>query len=56
MTEINQYLGFIKEIKSVTRTDWTQSGRQESTAEHAWRLVLFRSAYCKKIPELDYEK
>lgn len=49
VTEINQYLGFIKEIKSVTGTDWTQSGRQESTAEHAWRLVLLEVLIAKKF-------
>ena len=59
MIEIKKYLDFIKEVeelKSVTRTAWTQSGRQESTAEHSWRLALFVAITAKQIPELDYEK
>lgn len=56
MTEINQYLGFIKEIKSVTGTDWPQFDRQESTAEHTWRMALLVALIAKKFPELDYEK
>jgi len=59
MMEIRKYLNFIKEVeglKSVTRTAWMQSGRQESTAEHSWRLALFASITAKQFPELDYEK
>lgn len=59
MMEIRKYLNFIKEVeglKSVTRTSWMQSGRQESTAEHSWRLALFVSITAKQFPELDYEK
>jgi putative hydrolases of HD superfamily len=59
MIEIKKYLNFIKEVeglKSVTRTAWMQSGRQESTAEHSWRLALFVAITAKQFPELDYEK
>ncbi|WP_210608130.1 HD domain-containing protein [Priestia flexa] len=59
MIEIKKYLNFIKEVeglKSVTRTAWMQSGRQESTAEHSWRLALFVAVTAKQFPELDYEK
>mgnify|MGYP000730172252 CR=1 FL=1 len=38
------YTDFIKEaegLKSTLRTAWTAEGRQESTAEHSWRLALF---------------
>ncbi|AZS15432.1 HD domain-containing protein [Paenibacillus lutimineralis] len=59
MIEIRKHLNFIKEVeglKSVTRTAWMQSGRQESTAEHSWRLALFAAITAKQFPELDYEK
>ena len=38
MEHLNEYLDFIRTvegIKSVTRTAWTKTGRQESTAEHS---------------------
>lgn len=59
MIEIRKYLNFIKEVeglKSVTRTAWMKSGRQESTAEHSWRLALFAAIVAKQFPELDQEK
>ncbi|QQZ10313.1 HD domain-containing protein [Heyndrickxia vini] len=59
MNEIKKYINFIKEVeglKSVTRTACMQSGRQESTAEHSWRLTLFIAITAKQFPELDYEK
>lgn len=43
MEHLNEYLDFIRTvegIKSVTRTAWTKTGRQESTAEHSFRLAL----------------
>ncbi|WP_051261582.1 HD domain-containing protein [Desulfovibrio inopinatus] len=40
-------------LKSTLRTTWTQSGRQESTAEHSWRLCLFAMLISKAYPDLD---
>lgn len=43
MKDLEHLLAFINEaegLKSVLRTAWTASGRQESTAEHTWRLTL----------------
>lgn len=40
-------------LKSTLRTAWTQDGRQESTAEHSWRLSLFAMLVCREYPELD---
>ena len=43
-SEVEAYTDFIKEaegLKSTLRTAWTAEGRQESTAEHSWRLALF---------------
>lgn len=44
MGSITQYIEFIRELehlKNVVRTAWTSKGRQESTAEHSWRLAVF---------------
>lgn len=57
--EVEEYTDFIKEaegLKSTLRTAWTAEGRQESTAEHSWRLALFAGVMCREFPELDWEK
>lgn len=57
--EWNTILAFIEEIeplKSVLRTAWAKSGRQESTAEHSFRLALFALVSMPKFPELNQEK
>ena len=56
---MRRYLEFIKEVeglKSTLRTAWTATGRQESTAEHSWRLALGAAVLCCEFPELDREK
>lgn len=58
-SEVEAYTDFIKEaegLKSTLRTAWTAEGRQESTAEHSWRLALFAGVMCRGFPELDREK
>lgn len=47
---------FVKELerlKDATRTAWTKEGRQESVAEHSWRLALFAMALEDYFPELN---
>lgn len=56
MNHLEKYLDFIKEmeqLKSVLRTAFTSSGRQESTAEHTWRLTLFAALMADEFPEVD---
>lgn len=56
MERLKQYIDFIQEVeklKSVLRTAWTSSGRQESTAEHSWRLALLAVLFISDFPELD---
>jgi putative hydrolase of HD superfamily len=38
--QIIQFLHQAEKLKSTLRHNWTTSGRQESTAEHTWRLML----------------
>lgn len=56
MNNIGSYIAFIKEVellKGTLRTAWQSDGRQESTAEHSWRLALFASAMLAEYPGLD---
>jgi len=59
MKELVSYLEFIQEtelLKGVLRTAWQSSGRQESTAEHSWRLALLASVMLAEFPELDQSR
>lgn len=59
MSELTDILNFIKEVealKNVTRTAWTSEGRQESVAEHSWRLAVFALALAGDFPELDFAR
>jgi len=49
LTTIKQ-LGFLKDT---LRTAWTSQGKQESTAEHSWRLALFCLFANDLFPEAD---
>lgn len=57
--EINSIITFVKEIerlKDTTRTAWTKEGRQESVAEHSWRLALFAVVLKDYFPEVNYNR
>lgn len=57
--KIDELIAFIEEsekLKSVLRTAWTGKGRQESTAEHSWRLALFASVMFDYFSDLDLSK
>ena len=59
MKDINARLKFISEaerLKDVLRRSHTSEGRQESTAEHTWRLCLLAMAFEDKLPGLDFSK
>ncbi|WP_347551092.1 HD domain-containing protein [Pseudalkalibacillus hwajinpoensis] len=50
---------FVKELerlKETRRTAYMKSGRNESVAEHSWRLALFALTLSKELPELDMYK
>ncbi len=52
-------LAFLREaekLKSVLRSAHTSSGRQESTAEHSWRLSLMAIAFEEELVGLDVLK
>lgn len=59
MENIARYISFIQEaekLKSILRTAWSSSGREESTAEHSWRLALLAGIVLKEYPQLDGQK
>jgi putative hydrolase of HD superfamily len=47
------FLRRAESLKSTLRTTWTRTGRQESTAEHSWRLSLFSMLLSAYTPDLD---
>ncbi|WP_434798430.1 HD domain-containing protein [Terrisporobacter vanillatitrophus] len=59
MNNINKVIEFIKEIenlKSITRTAWTKTGRRESTAEHSWRLSMLLMVLEEDFKDVDINK
>lgn len=54
-----QYLDFltkIEKLKCNTRHSWTSNGRQESVAEHSWRLAVMAMLCSDEYPNLDINK
>ncbi|WP_298612066.1 arsenic resistance N-acetyltransferase ArsN2 [uncultured Thiothrix sp.] len=57
--DIHARLIFLREaerLKDVLRTAHTRTGKQESTAEHTWRLGLFILSFADQLPDLDLLK
>lgn len=57
--QLENIVAFVQELerlKNITRTAWTSGGRQESTAEHSWRLALFAAVMLDYFPELNAVK
>ena len=53
---IDGALAFLREaerLKSVLRTAWTRDGRQESTADHTWRLCLMAMVFERELGDVD---
>ena len=59
MDDLKGRLAFIQEaerLKSVLRSAHTSTGRQESTAEHTWRLCLLAMTFQDLLGPLDFER
>lgn len=55
--DLKSVIAFLKaaeRLKSVLRSGHTSSGRQESTAEHSWRLCLMAMTLEPAYPQLDF--
>lgn len=54
--QIINFMNKLEKLKCNTRHCWTSSGRQESVAEHSWRLAVFAYLVSFNIPNLNLEK
>ena len=50
------FLNTIEKLKCNTRHSWTSTGRQESVAEHSWRLAVMAMLCADEYPDLDMNK
>lgn len=54
--DIMKVMSFVHEaeqLKNTMRQCWSSTGKQESTAEHTWRLCLMVMLFEKYLPQLD---
>ncbi len=51
-----EFLNTIEKLKCNTRHSWTSSGRQESVAEHSWRIAVMAMLCADEYPALDMNK
>nr|WP_312510075.1 HD domain-containing protein [Pseudomonas luteola] len=59
LSELMGTLRFLKDaemLKDTLRTAYTRSGKQESTAEHTWRLCLMAMVYEDELQGIDFAK
>ncbi len=57
--ELNSILNFLRsaeQLKNTLRSAHTSEGREESTAEHTWRLCLMAMLLAENYPDLDQLK
>lgn len=51
-----KFLSLAEKLKCTLRHSWTSTGRQESVAEHSWRLCLFSWLVRNDFPDLDMDR
>ena len=54
--QLVEFLEIIGKLKQNTRHVWSESGRQESVAEHCWRLSVMALLVAGEFPDVDMEK
>lgn len=55
-TELLEILSVAEKLKCNTRHCYTSSGRQESVAEHSWRVALMAMLLAPEFPEADMDR
>lgn len=50
------FLGAIEKLKCNTRHSWNSNGRQESVAEHSWRLAVMAMLCRDEYPYINIDK
>lgn len=56
LTGIFTFLQNAEQLKNTLRSGYTSNGRQESVAEHTWRLCLMVSVFEKHFPKLNFKR
>lgn len=56
MQAIMNFLIEIEQLKNTMRQCWTSEGKQESVAEHTWRLCMMAMLFEKHLPEVNVTK
>ena len=51
-----EFLNIIEKLKCNTRHSWTSTGRQESVAEHSWRLSVMALLVADEFPQVNIDK
>ena len=54
--ELIEFLKILEKLKCNTRHNWTTSKRQESVAEHSWRLAVLAMLMEPDFSDLDMNK
>lgn len=58
-SDLNGMLDFLRSaeaLKTATRSGWTSAGRQESVADHTWRLCLMALVLHPVFPDADFAR
>ena len=50
------FLRLAEKLKDTLRTGYTSEGRQESVAEHTWRLCLMALLFSREYPDIHFER
>lgn len=50
------FLNIIEKMKCNTRHSWTSNGRQESVADHSWRLAIMAMLCADEYPNVNINK
>lgn len=56
LNDIQTFINEVEKLKNITRTAWSSEGKQESVAEHSWRLAVFSLSLAEYFPKLDLAK
>ncbi|MEI4220283.1 MAG: HD domain-containing protein [Candidatus Dasytiphilus stammeri] len=51
-----QFIREAEKLKDTLRSSFTSQGRQESTAEHSWRLCLMALTFEDQLKSLNFAK
>jgi len=54
--ELIEFLNIIDALKSTCRHVWNDEGRQESVADHSWRVAVMALLVAEEFPDLNIEK